>query len=255
MSSNRKPAVAGMFYPADKKELNKMLSEFLKESRTEEKALNGIIVPHAGYIYSGKTAAFAYNAFMNFLKENQIRNLVILGPAHRVYINDIYQDSNKTWETPLGKIELKKIEEIKSSEKFHLGEHSMEVQIPFVQKILEETKKKIEITPIIVGEITEEQAKKYAEILLKLGNAFFIISSDLSHFVPKTEAEKIDYETIKRIISKNYENIDACGKYPLMIAIEMAKSKNWSFKLLKYSTSAEASNDESAVVGYASLAF
>ena len=255
MSLVRKPAVAGMFYPAEKKELNKMLSEFLKMSRTDEKAINGIIVPHAGYIYSGKTAAFAYNAFLNFLKENQVRNLVILGPAHRIYIRDIYQDANEKWETPLGKIELKKIEGIKSSSKAHAGEHSIEVQLPFVQKILEETKNKIEITPIIVGEITGEQTKNYAEILLKLPNSFFIISSDLSHFMTKSEAEKTDKETIKSIMLKNYESLDACGKYPLMIAVEMAKIKNWNFKLLKYSTSADESGDENSVVGYASLIF
>ena len=255
MSSNRKPAVAGMFYPAEKKELNKVISEFLKESKTGEKAENGIVVPHAGCIYSGKTAAFAYNAFLNFLKENQVRNLVILGPAHRAYINEIYQDSSKSWETPLGKIGLKKVAEIRESAKAHLGEHSIEVQIPFVQELVQETKKKIEITPIIVGEITEEQAKKYAEILSKLENAFFIISSDLSHFLPKEEAEKRDYETIRKIINLDYADIDACGKYPLMIAIEMAKLKNWQFKLLKYSTSADAGGDEAGVVGYASLIF
>jgi len=255
MSSNRKPEVAGAFYPAGKKELDKMISEFLKESKTDEKAVNGIVVPHAGYVYSGKTAAYSYNAFLNFLKENQVRNLVIIGPAHRVYINEIYQDSSKSWETPLGKIGLKKAGEIKESARAHLGEHSIEVQVPFVQKIIQETKKKIEITPVIVGEITEEQAKKYAEILLKLENAFFIISSDLSHFLPKKEAEKRDYETIKKIINLDYADIDACGKYPLMIAIEMAKLKNWQLKLLKYSTSADAGGDEAGVVGYASLIF
>ena len=181
--------------------------------------------------------------------------MIILGPAHRAYINEIYQDENKTWETPLGRIELKKIEQVKSSSKSHTGEHSIEVQIPFVQKVLEEAKKKIAITPIIVGEITEEQAREYADILSRLENSFFIVSTDLSHFMPKAEAEKADYETIKKITSKNHEDIDACGKYPLMIAIEMAKIKNWQFKLLKYSTSAEAGGDESSVVGYASLIF
>jgi len=255
MTSNRKPAVAGMFYPAGKKELAKMISQLLAEAKTDEKAPNGIIVPHAGYAYSGKTAAFAYNSLLNILKERQIRNIIILGPAHNVYFNEIFQSNSNSWETPIGKIELGKIREIKESEKAHAGEHSIEVQIPFVQKILEDAKKKIPITPIIVGEITKEQAKKYADMFSRQENCFFIVSTDLSHFMLKEDAEKTDFDTIKKITALDYKDIDACGKYPLMIIIELAKIKNWKFKLLKYSSSAETSGDESSVVGYASFVF
>ncbi|MBW3023278.1 AmmeMemoRadiSam system protein B [Candidatus Woesearchaeota archaeon] len=253
--TTRKAAVAGMFYPADRKELDKTIIGLLKECQTPEKAENGIIVPHAGYVYSGKTAAYAYNSFLNVLKEKQFSKIIILGPAHQISFDRVFQDQNKSWETPLGKIELAKFKELKESGKSHLKEHSVEVQVPFVQKVLELAKKKIPIMPMVVGELDEEKAKKYAEFFSKQDNCFFIISTDLSHFMPKNEAEMVDRQTVQEIMNKNYGSIDACGRYPLMIAVEMAKIKNWQFRLLKYSTSAEASGDESSVVGYASFIF
>ncbi|MEM4337029.1 MAG: AmmeMemoRadiSam system protein B, partial [Candidatus Woesearchaeota archaeon] len=160
-----------------------------------------------------------------------------------------------SWETPLGKINLKKIEVIKSNKRPHINEHSIEVQLPFVQFISQITKQEFGITPICVGEITKPQAVEYAKILSNIDNSFFIVSTDLSHFLPYEEATAKDKETIKKIINKDYEGIDACGIYPLMIIIEIAKLKNWSFKLLNYSTSAETNNDKTAVVGYASFLF
>ena len=193
---------------------------------------------------------------MEFLKKNRdVKNIVILGPSHRVYFEGMLGDENNEWETPLGKIKVRRINEIKDDKIAHSKEHSLEVQVPFIQYVSEKLGRELTITPLIVGGLTAFEAKMYADILLKQQNCFFVISSDLSHYLNLAYAKKTDEETIKSILSLKYENLDACGKFPIMIAIEMAKAKGWKLKLLDYSTSADVSGDKNAVVGYAAIGF
>jgi len=251
----RKAAVAGMFYPAQKEKLISLISGFFEKAKPSA-AEHGIIVPHAGYVYSGKTAGYGFRSMFELLKEkDKIDNIIILGPSHYVYFEGILCDENNDWETPLGKIKLKKISEIKENKIAHAKEHSIEVQVPFIQFIAEKLKRELTITPLIVGELTQFEVRQYAEILLKQKNCFFVISSDLSHYLNLAYAQKIDKETIDNIINMKTEKLEACGKIPIMIAIEMAKLKGWRFKLLDYSTSAESSGDKNAVVGYAAIGF
>lgn len=249
----RKPAVAGSFYPEEG--LKEIIKSFFDEAEAKE-VKHGMIVPHAGYIYSGKTAAIGYKSMLEFLRKNKkINNIIILGPAHQVAFEGIFQDKNNEWETPLGKIKLKKIAEVKDEEVPHEKEHSLEVQVPFIQFVAEELGRELTINPIIVGDLSEFEAKQYAELLSKETDCFFIISTDLSHYLNLSYAKDIDKETINAIINHEPQHLDACGKNPLKIIIEMAKIKKWEFKLLDYSTSAEESGDESAVVGYAAISF
>lgn len=249
----RKPAVAGSFYPTEG--LKEMISQFFEKVKCGN-VENGMIVPHAGYIYSGKTAAVGYKSMLELLRENKkVRNIIILGPSHQFGFNGILCDKNDSWKTPLGEIKLKKFPEIKDNEEAHSREHSIEVQVPFIQYVAEELGREITITPLLVGELTNMEVKRYAEAFSKIENCFFVVSSDLSHYLNFAYAQKLDKETINKIINYNSEKLEACGRNPLRIIIEMAKIKKWEFKLLDYSTSADASGDKGAVVGYAAIGF
>ena len=236
----------GDWYPNNKKELNQVLDEFLlkeliKHHKTQD--VHGIIVPHAGYTYSGKIAGKAYAAIKGAKKA------MILSPNHYFPLNGVVSDNREFWETPLGKVRIldNNFRKARLSE-----EHAIDNQIPFLQKLGIE-----EIIPLIVGEVTSEKALEIAE-KIKDFNGIFIISSDLSHFHPYDEAKIIDQNTIKIIQSLNLDKaqkIDACGIYPLMVFMHLAKIKGWKPELIEYKNSGDITNDKSKVVGYASFKF
>lgn len=247
----RNAAVAGAFYPDNKKELENMLNKFLKNVQdiALEKELKALIVPHAGYIYSGQVAAYAYA----LLKKCKTQKIMLLGPSHNVYFNDVAADINDYWETPLGKVKLIK-NNFPKLEQAHLQEHCLEVQMPFLQTTL----KNFEILPLIAGDINpKEITKKIINILDN--NVLLIISSDLSHFHDYDTATRLDKNTIKSIqdldYSKAEEEADACGKIPILTAIDAAKKLKWKCKFLNYKNSGDVTGDKSRVVGYASFAF
>ena len=247
----RNAAVAGAFYPADEEEINSMLNEFFKNvpKIKLEKEPKALIVPHAGYIYSGQVAAYAYSLIKNSKKQK----IILLGPSHSVYLDDIAADENDYWETPLGKVKVMQNNFIKSEEA-HRNEHCLEVQVPFLQTIL----KDFEILPLAAGIVNPKEISEKIINLLD-DNTILIISSDLSHFQPYDVAVKIDKNTIQAIQDLDYDKMerqgDACGKIPIMILIEIAKKLNWKTKLLKYKNSGDVIGEKSQVVGYASFAF
>lgn len=233
------------WYSQDKKELNNNLESFLKIKSKSKKKINGIIVPHAGYAYSGKIAGIAYSS----LKNKDLA--IIIAPSHYFPLSNIVSHDEKTWKTPLGPIEILDNNFQKRDIK---KEHAIDNQIPFIQKL--GFKK---ILPIMVGEITPQEAKAIAQKLAKL-KGIFIISSDLSHFLPYQEAVDQDRRTInaiKELDSKKLLSIEnsACGIFPLLIFIELAKLKKWKPHLIKYTTSGEITKDKSQVVGYSSWNF
>lgn len=260
----RKPAVAGMFYPKEKEALQKMLASFfqtvdqdisfqekIKNIKTSD--IHGLIVPHAGYIYSGRTAAYAYSV----LKKAKPKKILLLGPNHTIPLSGISFAAYKSWETPLGKIDSVVETRITSpliayENNAHLKEHCLEVQLPFLQYLLQDFR----IAPSVVGELTENEIKSFAKLLKeKFEDYFIVISTDLSHYLSQNNAEKEDQKTISSITNLNPVNLNACGRFPLAVAIELCKLNRWQPRLLYYSTSAEASGDASRVVGYASLFF
>lgn len=248
----RKPAVAGMFYPEDREELKSMIDGFLRKvpDINIDGNLKALIIPHAGYIYSGQVAAYAYL----FLKKYQNKKIkiVLLGPSHNVYFNDVASDVNDYWETPLGKVKVLENNFLKA-EAAHFNEHCLEVQLPFLQRILNN----FEILPLVAGDINPREISKKIQKIID-DNTLLIISSDLSHFNDYYTAVKIDTNTINAIKNLDYNKMeregDACGKIPILTAIDIANQLKWKCELLDYKNSGDNAGDKSRVVGYASFA-
>ena len=269
MSKVRKPAVAGQFYPSNPEELKEDIDLLLTLPDTSIKAKNifGIISPHAGYIYSGRTAAYAYN----LIKGKNIETVVIISPSHREYFPGISIFDGDAYETPLGitPLNINMIEKLTGNSKLifrgmtgHKTEHAIEVQLPFLQTILNE----FEIVPVVMG----DQNKKFiSELSSKLAEAIddktlIVASSDLSHYHSKTEAYKLDSVVERRIIDFEYERLwddlekgrcEACGGGPIVAMMEAASLLNKKKSaVLHRSDSGDTSGDNMEVVGYLSAA-
>lgn len=236
-----------MWYPESKKELESFIEKsFNQELKKIPKKINGLIVPHAGYEYSGMIAGKAFS----LLKNKKIEKAIVLGPSHHINTNKALTSDKFNLETPLGKTDL-----------FDIGfqtsdisqEHSINNQIPFLQKL--NIKK---ILPLMIGNITNEQALEIAKKIIKQ-DAIYIFSTDLSHFHSYENANKIDKSTIKIIENlelENFQNIDACGYYPLLVLFHLCKILNTTPKLIEHKNSGDITKDKNhGVVGYASFWF
>jgi MEMO1 family protein len=248
----RKPAAAGTFYPNRKEELeiivNNMLSKVPNQNIEDVKAL---VVPHAGYIYSGQVAAYGYALLERYRNENM--RYIILGPSHYVYLDTFVGDGNDQWATPIGNVPLAQ-NGFEKSNVAHMREHCIEVQLPFLQAMVNN----FEIMPILAGEMNaKDLAKQIMKVLDK--KSFLIISSDLSHYKGYEAATTIDSGTIAAMEKLDYNAMekqgDACGKTPLLAAIEIARHKKWKCKMLTRRNSGDVAGDKRSVVGYASFAF
>ncbi len=235
-----------MWYPENQTELNELLEKLVLYSSKFNRRIHGIIVPHAGYEYSGKVAGKAYS----LLKNKKIDKIAILAPSHYAAFSGTV--SGNELSTPLGSIKILE-NDFPKSDSILRREHSLDVQLPFIQKVLPEAR----ILPLVVGELSSEQAQELAA-KLSAQELFFIISSDLSHFNKYEKAKELDMETIELIEDldlENFNNIDACGKFPLLVLFYLCKLKGWKPKLLEYKNSGDVTGDKSSVVGYASFVF
>lgn len=237
------------WYPENKVELNNLIDSYFKQEsnlNTKPFRINGLVVPHAGYEYSGKIAGLAFS----LLKDRKIEKAIVLGPSHYTPLTRVVTSDKFEWTTPLGSVKI-----------FNKGfptndiekEHSIKNQIPFLQKLGVK-----EIMPLMTGEILSEQAKLVAEKIAK-ENALFIFSTDLSHFQNYDMANKIDNSTIKILQNlelENFDNIDACGKYPLLIMMHLCKLLSTKPNLIEYKNSGDITGDKhQGVVGYSSFWF
>jgi len=269
----RKPAVAGAFYPDNPVALTKMMAEFF--ARAEKKAFAGrpiaVVAPHAGYIYSGKTAAFAYKQ----LEGENYDTVVVIAPSHTIFFQGASVYNGAVYKTPLGDIEIddelsKKVGSINPSvylsNKGHTGgsirgEHSLEVQLPFLQQVLG----KFRLVAIIMGEQEESVCRALGEVLasaLDDKNALIVASSDLSHFYNANKARELDGNIQKAVERFNPEHLlntlssgkgEACGGGPIASAMIAAKRLGGEQVIITdYSTSGETTGDFSEVVGYLS---
>lgn len=230
------------WYPQNKEELNSLLDKFLKKSKIQKQKVHGLIVPHAGYDFSGAIAGKAFS----LIKDNTLKKAVIVAPSHYATFTGI-ASLNKI-KTPLGEIKI-----IQNNYPKLEYEHAINNQIPFLQKL----NPNIEILPLIIGEINEKQAQEIAEEISNI-NGIYIFSSDLSHFLPYSQAVEKDKQTIKIIENldiKNWKKIDACGFYPLLIMMYLCKKRQWKPKLIEYKNSGDIIRDKTQVVGYASFSF
>ena len=234
-----------MWFPESKPELINVLNDYLKEPDISLKKLNGIIVPHAGYEFSGRIAGEAFS----LLKRKHIKRAIVIGPSHYVYLDDVLTSNLDFWKTPLGKIKTFNLDFLRGDIQ---KEHSIMNQVPFLQNLGFK-----EFLPLMVGSISLEKAGKIAD-KLALEKALFVFSTDLSHFLPYDEAVKKDKETIEAIESLNLEKfkgLDACGLYPLKILLHLCKIKKTKPHLIEYKNSGDITGDKSGVVGYSSFWF
>lgn len=266
MSKIRKPAVAGAFYPKEKKELSNMLDSLLKDTFNIESNPKAIIAPHAGYIYSGGVAASAYEPLRNHKNKDKIKKIVLLGPSHKVAFDGLALPTSDFFETPLGNVKIdqktaKKLEELSQvtfSDKAHEAEHSLEVHLPFLQKIFGD---KFELIPLVVGNTNPDETGEVIEELWGGEETLIVISTDLSHYHSYEEAYKIDKETCRDVRNLNLENIHPekmCGSRPVAGILNVARKKKLKAKLVDFCNSGDIEMEDvtvskDRVVGYASF--
>jgi len=244
----RKPAAAGSFYPKEKEELLSLLEELYKISAEKpvERGAYILIVPHAGYIFSGQVA------MTGFLSIEPPKNttFLLIGPSHYYPLRSLAGTDFRFWETPLGKAEVLSLKALPVFNEAHIPEHSLEVEIPFLQFLFG----KIKIIPILVG--YHLQASEKNLLLSALENHPLIISSDFSHYLPYEEARIRDNETIGKILAKEkIESYEACGATAINLGVEIARELELKPRLLEYLNSGDTFGDKNSVVGYASIAF
>lgn len=260
-NSIRHAAVAGMFYPANTEELHDIVQSMLDHAYISLKDHpKAIIVPHAGYIYSGPIAASAYTLLKQ--KSQQIKRVVLLGPSHRVALRGLATSHAQYFETPLGQIplatatlnELENFRQVQYLEAAHLEEHSLEVHLPFLQVILDD----FELIPLVVGDSTPEEVSEVLDYLWGGDETVIIISSDLSHFHDYQTARDLDNATTQAIESLTYQNInyeDACGRNPVNGLLALAREKKLEVHTLDVRNSGDTSGTKDRVVGYGAYAF
>lgn len=264
----REPVVAGMFYPIDKKALMRQVVELFERAKPKKVKGNikALIAPHAGYIYSGLTAAYAYK----LLEYKKFDSVIIISPSHREYFDGISIFPGSYYKTPLGEVPIdlelcKSIVDnepiIKLSQQGHNEEHALEVQLPFLQIILENFK----LIPIVMGNQTKDYCYKIGNVLgkvLKNRNALIVASTDLSHYHPYEIANQLDRIAINAIANYDYEkllseleeqNTEACGGGPAAAAMIAAEKLGANkVEILHSCNSGDVTGDKDAVVGYMS---
>lgn len=263
MHKVRPAAVAGAFYPGQEAALARAVQGLLVDagSAIENGAPipKAIIVPHAGYIYSGGTAARAYARL--HAARSRIRRVVLLGPVHHVPVRGLALPDADAFDTPLGEVaidqaavdELLALPQVSLSAAAHAREHSLEVQLPFLQLVLDDFK----LVPLAVGDATPAEVAEVLETLWGQAETLIVISSDLSHFLPYRDAQRIDGDTVQRIIGLNgpVTHQQACGGTPINGMLLAAQRHGLKPELLELCNSGDTAGDKSRVVGYAALAF
>jgi hypothetical protein len=255
----REPAVAGQFYPDDRQHLETMIETYIQQANASKPSgrIRGMVSPHAGYVYSGLTAAYGYKE----LEGERYSTVIILGPSHHVYFKGAALDNASDYKTPLGLVTLSDKNGLIAREdgfivsrQVHAPEHSIEVQIPFLQRVL---KGNFAIIPVVTGDVDPETL---ASTLLKYidDDTLVIASSDLSHYYTYERAKSLDANCVKSIPTLDYtgmEKCEACGKTPVLTLMWIAKKLGWSGMLLDYRNSGDTAGDKNRVVGYGSIVF
>jgi MEMO1 family protein len=270
----RRAAVAGRFYEDRPDRLASLVDHQLAQARADlprtslgrRRALGSpggvvaIIVPHAGHIYSGPVAAFAYAA----LDPTRVRRVVLLGPAHFVPVPGIGLSTADAWRTPLGDVPLDvatatllrgRFDDVFPADEAHAPEHSLEVQLPFLQRVLGTVG--WSLLPLIVGADMPDEVADVIRTCAALPGTLVVVSSDLSHYLDHDTARARDDRTIAAILARRPEGVgvhDACGRYPLRGLLTAAAELGWELDLLDARTSGDTAGSRDRVVGYAAFA-
>jgi len=250
-----------MFYPGNPAELKQTLVELLASATpaANVRSPKALIVPHAGYIYSGPVAASAYGQLVAL--RGRIRRVVLLGPTHRVYVRGLALPEADRFATPLGEIPLDRegmqrlagLPQVTRSAAAHQMEHSLEVQLPFLQQVLGD----FQLLPLAVGEATADEVAEVLEQVWGGDETLIVISSDLSHFLPDALARKVDGGTVDAILALNshINHEQACGATPVNGLLLAARHHGLHPVVLDVRNSSDTAGDPERVVGYAAFAF
>lgn len=259
MHKVRQPAVAGMFYPADPGTLRRDIDAFLADARAQVAgdAPKAVIVPHAGYVYSGSTAALAYALIEQ--ARRTITRVVLLGPCHRVPVRGLALPGASSFATPLGQVpleapgELDRLHHVVTSPDVHRLEHSLEVQVPFLQSVLD----RFTLVPLAVGDATGSEVADVLDLVWGGDETLVVVSSDLSHYLSYDQAREVDAATVASILALDgpISTHDACGGIPVSGLLVAAQRHGLTARLLGACNSGDTAGDRHRVVGYAAVAF
>ena len=257
MGKIREPAIAGSFYPADPEELQSMLHSYLAESATDGSPPKAMIVPHAGYIYSGPVAASGYARLQQ--AAGHIDQVILLGPAHRVAFSGLAASSADGFRTPLGTIALDRaaitdlltLPQVHVNDEAHRLEHSLEVHLPFLQVILNQ----FTLVPLVVGDASADEVCEVIGKFWDRPGTVIIISSDLSHYHDYDTAVQLDKMTASAIENLALEKIGyehACGRNPVNGLLLYARQHGLSVHTVDLRNSGDTAGPRDQVVGYGS---
>ena len=274
LTPSRPAAVAGSFYPADAPALQRAVLAYLAAARPADgraavppgppgqadASPKLLLVPHAGYIYSGAVAAMAYARLA--AARSRIRRVVLLGPTHRVAVRGLAAPTVAAFETPLGLVlidraalaALADLPQVVASDRVHAQEHLLEVQLPFSQTVLAPG---FTLVPLAVGDAGADEVAQVLQRLWGGDETLIVISSDLSHFLPCAQAQVVDPTTVARILQLDdrLDHGQACGATPLRGALRVARRHGLQPVLLDVRNSGDTAGDRARVVGYAAVAF
>lgn len=259
-TSTRPAACAGLFYPRAGAELRQLVERYLADAPPVTVHPRAIVVPHAGYPYSGPVAAAAYAAVRNV--RDQVDRVLLLGPAHRVRMNGLGATSATGFETPLGTIPVDRplterllgLPAVHVADAAHAQEHALEVQLPFLCAVLE----RFTIVPLVVGRATHDEAAGVIELALDQPGTLVVVSTDLSHFHDYETARQVDAETSASIVARAPERLDvsrACGHVALGGLLVVARRRGWSVAALDLRNSGDTGGPLDRVVGYGAYVF
>lgn len=261
----REPAVAGTFYPADPDALRQVVRAYLEEGRRRMQdagavAPKALIAPHAGYVYSGPIAGSAY-ATIEPLRD-RIERVVLIGPSHHVAFHGIALSSATSWRTPLGDVPLDragaaalaKLPQVRVFDAAHADEHSLEVQLPFLQ----ETLGRFELLPLVAGDASPHEVAQVLDRAWGGPETLIVVSSDLSHYYEQAMARSLDRIATAAIEALRPEGLDehsACGRVPIRGLLVAARQHGCAVRTLDLRNSGDTAGPRDRVVGYGAYAF
>ncbi len=260
MTVIREPAVAGQFYPGNASELRTAIRVFFEDVPVKPSpAPKALIVPHAGYIYSGPVAATAYARLHPY--HEQYARVILLGPAHHVAVSGLALSAADVFRTPLGDVPLDKeaiaalnMPEVMVFDATHKLEHSLEVHLPFLQSVIES----FSVVPLIVGDVAPDTVAEVIDALWGGPETLIVVSSDLSHYLTYEKARSMDDATCQAIEDFEADRIDhhdACGATPIRGLLIAARRRGMQVTTLDLRNSGDTAGDRNRVVGYGSWLF
>jgi len=259
----RRPAVADMFYPGNPISLRRTIQEYVDEATLPKDlgAVRAVIAPHAGYVYSGPVAGYAFKALSTLPARNW--TVFLLGPAHRVGFNGVALGGYSAFRTPLGDVPvatdrvadmLVRSRLYTRAPEAHAMEHCLEVEVPFLQVVLPGG---FRLVPMLFGNVQPLQVAE--DLVDHVGeDDLIVVSSDLSHYYPYAVAQEMDHSLLEALLAGDQMGVlrgEACGRAPVAALMEIARRKQWKPHLLDYRNSGDTAGDKRQVVGYASVAY